>query len=234
MVNYYELLGIDKDSTSDEIKNAYKKMAKKYHPDVSKDKDADKIIRSLNEAKETLLNETKRKEYDNLLNSINESKQFTKKKNERYETKEKEYRKTYSDTYITRWQYYKNYFKYAKDNFFLKIFKSLIVGINHTIFTFFKLVMYAFVYILFVVQELIDFLVGLSILLAIIALFVLSGKETPNLIPYVPANIEGFIIFSFIAIFIEFIKILIFTKYGSFFGLINKIENKILVKVLNG
>ena len=80
MVNYYELLDIDNNASKDVIKAAYKKMVKKYHPDVSKDKDSEKIIRSLNEAKETLLDDNKRREYDLSLNSINEAKQFSKEK----------------------------------------------------------------------------------------------------------------------------------------------------------
>ena len=233
MVNYYELLGIDNNASKEVIKIAYKKMVKKYHPDVSKDKDSEKIIRSLNEAKETLLDDNKRREYDLSLNSINEAKQFSKEKEETYEYRREEYREAYSDTYVTRWEYFKSYIKCAGDNIFIKLFKTLIVGINHLFFMIIKLLIYMFVYVLFLLQELIDYFAGLLVLLGIIAIFVLNGKDSPNIIPYIPANIEGFLIFTFSAFFIEFIKLLIFGKYGNLFGLINKIENKILVKILN-
>lgn len=70
MIDYYELLGIKNDASVAEIKKAYRDMVKKYHPDINKSSDASKIIISLNEAKETLLDEDKRKEYDELLNEI--------------------------------------------------------------------------------------------------------------------------------------------------------------------
>ena len=62
MIDFYELLGISMDSTKQEIKTAYREMVKKYHPDVNKSEDSNKIIRSLNEAKEVLLDDEKRKE----------------------------------------------------------------------------------------------------------------------------------------------------------------------------
>lgn len=55
-------------------------MVKKYHPDVNKSEEANKIIISLNEAKETLLDDNKRKEYDKILEEINHSKQVSKNK----------------------------------------------------------------------------------------------------------------------------------------------------------
>ena len=70
MINYYELLNINKNATEEEIKKAYRTMAKKYHPDINKSTEASKIIISINEAKETLLNEEKRKEYDRLLENL--------------------------------------------------------------------------------------------------------------------------------------------------------------------
>ena len=73
MMDFYELLGIKKDATKEEIKKAYRDMVKRYHPDVNKSDEASKIIISLNEAKETLLDDDKRSEYDKLLNDINRS-----------------------------------------------------------------------------------------------------------------------------------------------------------------
>lgn len=111
MINFYELLGVSENSSKDEIKSAYRAMAKKYHPDINKSEEATKIIRSLNEAKEILLDDEKRKEYDIRLNSINNSKQFSKEKEETYNYKANEYKETYSDVYVSRLEYLFNYLK---------------------------------------------------------------------------------------------------------------------------
>lgn len=62
--DYYKILGIDRDVDQDKIKNAYKKMAKKYHPDVNKSKDAEENFKKVNEAYEVLKDPEKRKQYD--------------------------------------------------------------------------------------------------------------------------------------------------------------------------
>ena len=64
--DYYEVLGINKDASSDDIKKAYRKLAMKYHPDVSKDAKevAEEKFKEISEAYEVLLDENKRKTYD--------------------------------------------------------------------------------------------------------------------------------------------------------------------------
>ncbi|XP_066593913.1 protein tumorous imaginal discs, mitochondrial-like isoform X2 [Prorops nasuta] len=63
--NYYEILGISKNSSTKDIKKAYYELAKKYHPDTNKgDPNAGKKFQEVSEAYEVLSDETKRKEYD--------------------------------------------------------------------------------------------------------------------------------------------------------------------------
>lgn len=63
--DYYEILGVDKKASQKEIKNAYRKLAKKYHPDLNpNDKKAQEKLQEINEAYEVLGDEDKRKKYD--------------------------------------------------------------------------------------------------------------------------------------------------------------------------
>jgi len=50
--DYYEILGVDRKASSDEIRKAYRKLAKQYHPDVSKEKNAEAKYKEINEAYE--------------------------------------------------------------------------------------------------------------------------------------------------------------------------------------
>lgn len=63
-INYYNILEINENATTDEVLSNYRKLSKKYHPDICKELDASEKFRLLTEAKEILEDEIKRKEYD--------------------------------------------------------------------------------------------------------------------------------------------------------------------------
>jgi curved DNA-binding protein len=67
--NFYEILGVDRKASEDDIKKAYRKLVRKYHPDISKDPDAVAKTSEINIAYETLHNKEKRAEYDEMLDN---------------------------------------------------------------------------------------------------------------------------------------------------------------------
>ena len=222
MIDYYELLGIKKNASVEEIKKAYRDMVKKYHPDINKSNDASKIMISLNEAKETLLDENKRKEYDNLLNEIKHSKQYTtSKKNEKtYTEKTKEYKESYSESYVTRWQFLMTYLKFGKNNTFLKIFKTFLVTINYLFFLFIKIFALLVLFVVEIFEEIIDYAVGIIVLLGILAIFVLEQ------------DISMGITLIIMGILIMLIKEIILNKSVNIYVFIQNVQDKIFIKIL--
>ena len=65
-MDYYEILGVDKNASREEIKKAYKKLAKKYHPDLNKTPEAEKKFKEISEAAAVLGDEQKRQQYDSM------------------------------------------------------------------------------------------------------------------------------------------------------------------------
>lgn len=64
-IDYYKVLGLNKNATTDEVKKAYRKLARKHHPDLNpNNKEAEKKFQEINEANEVLSDPEKRKKYD--------------------------------------------------------------------------------------------------------------------------------------------------------------------------
>ena len=64
--DYYRILAVDRQASADDIKKAYRKLARKYHPDVSKEADASERMAEVNEANAVLSDPEKRAAYDAL------------------------------------------------------------------------------------------------------------------------------------------------------------------------
>ncbi len=64
MSDYYEILGVDKNASKDEIKSAFRKMARQWHPDINKAPEAEAKFKELGKAYETLMDDEKRATYD--------------------------------------------------------------------------------------------------------------------------------------------------------------------------
>lgn len=75
--DYYQILGISRDADQAEVKKAYRKLARKYHPDVSKEADAEEKFKEVNEAYEALKDPEKRSAYDRVGSNWKSGQDFT-------------------------------------------------------------------------------------------------------------------------------------------------------------
>jgi molecular chaperone DnaJ len=91
MKSYYEVLGITRDVSQEEIKKVFRKLARQYHPDVNPgDSTAEEKFKQINEAYNTLNSEELRKEYDAKLDKISQNNQNPKYNRERKNTQQKQ------------------------------------------------------------------------------------------------------------------------------------------------
>lgn len=110
--NYYEILGVNSDATAEELKSAYRRLARTYHPDIAGESGVEKF-KEVTEAYETLSDETKRKRYDILRGIFNYNKS-TKDKTTQREA-QKAYRQSKNQEDIIR-EANKNSQKNSKEN----------------------------------------------------------------------------------------------------------------------
>ena len=145
-INYYDLLGIKKDASIDEIKSAYRNQAKKWHPDLNKDPSAPDMAKKINEAKEILLDEVKRKEYDEYLeNYKSDAYDKINKNNTSYNTNNNN--NNYEEKTYTKWEYLMLYLKYYNVPIYKKIFSTIFVLLESLLCSILQLLNIALAYL---------------------------------------------------------------------------------------
>jgi curved DNA-binding protein len=99
-IDYYNTLGLDKNASQEDIKKAYRKLARKHHPDLNpNDKNAHKTFQQINEANEVLSDPVKRKKYDQYGKDWEHAEQFEKAGGSRRGPFDNAGRGSYSETY---------------------------------------------------------------------------------------------------------------------------------------
>lgn len=84
-IDYYKILGVDKKATETDIKKAYRKLARKYHPDLNpNDKEAEKKFKEINEANEVLSHAENRKKYDEYGENWQHAEEYEKSKQQHH------------------------------------------------------------------------------------------------------------------------------------------------------
>lgn len=189
-INYYELLGVKKDATEEEIRKAYRIQAKKWHPDINKDKEASNITKKLNDAKQILLNETKRKEYDRYLEELTnpnyeklKEKEKTSSRNTNNNYQQTNYQEEYYKETYTKWEYFVTYLKYYQTPIIRKIIAIILVVLETIICTILQIINYLLALILAYGGTLITNIASLILGLYIIALIfsiVISSQAAPQ------------------------------------------------------
>lgn len=124
------------------------------------------------------------------------------------------------------------YVKYGIDGIFKKIIKFLLVLINMITFIIIKGIDFGIIFIVYLLQDIVDYVAGFFLIFAVLSLFIFSGESSPNAIPFIPANIEAFCMFSIIAFVIEGIKNFIVNKSENTYALLCGIEDKVFMRLL--
>ena len=178
-INYYELLGVKKDATEEEIRLKYKEQIKKWHPDISKSSEGVEITKKLNEAKSVVLDSSKRKEYDEYLNNIS-SNGYQNIKEKVYKEENNNYKE---EKMYTKWEYFREYIKYYNVSKSRKILGIICVLLESLIISILQLINIILAYVISfmsgILKYLTDGIFGLLIIFVIIG-FLLHGISLPN------------------------------------------------------
>lgn len=213
-VNYYDLLGVKKDASRDEIKKAYIDNIKKWHPDKNKDVNALSISKELNKAKEILLDDEKRKRYDHEINN-RLNKNFEDLKNKRENNTQSNVNMTKS---YTKWEYFNMYLKYYNVSTLRKVLSIIFVSLESILCTILQLINYIlallFVYFYDILREII--LYGGSLFVIIFLINILFVEST-NIV----SIIFLIIILSILFILLPLIPMFLITKVSVLISKLN-------------
>ena len=219
-INYYDLLGINKNASNDEIKKAYRNQAKIWHPDLNKDPKAPEMAKKINDAKEILLNEEKRKQYDIYLENYKNGIYDNLSKKQNYQN----YNNNYEEKTYTKWEYFIFYLKYYNVSIFRKIIATIFVLLESLLCSILQIINYSLAYLIAYFGYYIAY--GLMIFGGILLILIII-KPILNLnLP--PNDIGDYLFMTFGSILLLTLSLLV--KYIPYL-LINKIP--ILVSRLN-
>lgn len=225
-MNYYELLGISNTATEEEIKQAYKKQMKKWHPDINKDEQAVSMSMKINEAKDILLNADKRAEYDLFLKEKEKGTYEKYSRNKAYERTTN----TYEQHMVTKWEYLKEYLQSKDISLFKKVISTLFVCLESVLCFIIKWFIIGLAFICFSLGDIIFmafyYIFPIIVILLAFLIYMWMTKGFSNLVSNHIVELRGFIIVvltfisSFVFVFIG--KKLISQKVFNF--LYNKLD----------
>lgn len=112
-IDYYKILGVDKNASQDDIKKAYRKLARKHHPDLNPgDKEAEKKFKELNEANEVLSNPENRSKYDKYGENWKHGEEYEKaKQQQQRQYQQQSYNGGYSGADFGGGEYFSDFFQ---------------------------------------------------------------------------------------------------------------------------
>lgn len=217
-MNYYELLGIDINASEEEIKTAYKREIKKWHPDINSDEKAVSMTMKLNEAKEILLDKDKRMEYDNFINHKEEV-VYQKYTNSKPQDDEYQKYEEYEEKFVTKWEYLREYLRCKNINIFRRIIGLIFVLLETFLCFILKCFIITISYLCFVISNIIILLLKILspilLILAIYIAYIVITKGFNTLINNNYTEFRGillFIIIYIIAIILPYIGKLIISQ----------------------
>ena len=229
-MNYYELLGVNINASEEEIKTAYKREIKKWHPDVNKDEEAVSIAMKLNEAKDTLLDKEKRLEYDFFINNKDEEIYQKYTNSSHSDINVSNNYAEYEEKFVTKWEYLNQYLFCKNINIFRRIIGLIFVLLESLLCLILKYFIIILSFLCFVISSLIILLLKILspilFVLTIYILYIILTKGFNNLINNNYNELRGtllFLIIYIVTILLPYIGKLIISQ-KVFDLLYNKID----------